>query len=99
MEERNFSERVTKSNEMSAADLKVRNNASIDFVRSPKTGKVFFVCGSTKGYASKAVQRALESGSLMLENLRYCDMSIDGKPAVPCLMMVGNSRQNVLKTL
>lgn len=99
MEEKNFSERVTKTNEMSAADLKVRNNANIDFVRSPKTGKVFFVCGSTKGYVSKAAQKSLENGSLTLESLRYCDMSIDGKPAVPCLMMVGNSKQNVLKTL
>lgn len=99
MEEKNFSERVIKTNEMSAADLKVRNNANIDFVRSPKTGKVFFVCGSTKGYVSKAAQKNLEEGSLTLENLRYCDMSIDGKPAVPCLMMIGDSRKNVLKTL
>ena len=99
MEEKNFSERVTKTNEMSAADLKVRNHSDIDFVRSPKTGKIFFVCGSTKGYVSKAAQKKLEEGSLTLESLRYCDMSIDGNPAVPCLMMVGDSKKNVLKTL
>lgn len=99
MEERNFNERVTKSNEMSAADLKVRNHSDIDFVRNPNTGKMFFVCGSTKGYVSKAVQKSVEENTVTLESLRYCDMSIDGNPAVPCLMMVGNSRKNVLKSL
>lgn len=111
MEEKNFNERCKKTNIMSAADFAKRQRADIEFIRS-KTNpdKLFFVCGtkydpdkeeevSFCGYASEAVQKAAKAGTLKLEDVRYCEMSIDGKNPVPCLMMVGNSRKNVIFTL
>lgn len=111
MEEKNFSERCKKSNIKSAADFARQMNADIEFIYSKKSpGKLFFTCGTVYdaekkqdvpfcGYASNAVQEAAKAGTLKLEEVQYCDMSIDGKPAVPCLMMVGNSKKNVVFTL
>lgn len=111
MEEKNFNERCKKTNIKSAADLKLERGAEIEFVESKNTpGKLFFTCGHVYdaekkedvpfcGYASNAVQKAVREKNLKLEDVQYCDMSIDGKPAVPCLMMIGNSKKNVVYTL
>ena len=111
MEEKNFNERCKKSNIKSAADFVKERKADIEFIQSKNNpNKLFFVCGTTYdtekkedvpfcGYASEAVQTAAKAGTLTLEEVQYCDMSIDGKPAIPCLMMVGNSKKNVVFTL
>lgn len=111
MEEKNFNERCKKTNIKSAADFAEERKADIKFVTSKnKPDKLFFTCGTVYdaekkedvpfcGYASKAVQEAAKAGTLNWEDVQYCDMSIDGKPAVPCLMMIGNSNKNVVFTL
>ena len=88
-------------NRMSAAALKEQqNNAPLEFVENPhKPGKVFFTCGSVTGYCSPAVQLAYQS--VTLEELQFAEVAKDGNPinAVPCLMMVGNSKSNVKRSL
>ena len=82
---------------MSARQLVISENASLQFVENPKTGKVFFVCGSKKGYVSPAAQAAINTGTL--HDFQYAEVSINGGAAVPCLMVVGNSRKNVKRSL
>lgn len=88
-------------NRMSAAALKEQqNNAPLEFVENPhKPGKVFFMCGSVTGYCSPAVQRDYQS--VTLEELQFAEVAKDGNPAnaVPCLMMIGNSKSNVKRSL
>lgn len=88
-------------NRMSAAALKEQqNNAPLEFVENPnKPGKIFFVCGSVTGYCSPAVQRTYQS--VTLAELQFAEVAKDGNPdnAVPCLMMVGNSKANVKRSL
>lgn len=85
---------ITATNKMSARTLK-QAHGNIEFVKNPHTGKVFFTCGSITGYASPKVQENL--ASVTIDDLQYAEVSINGQPAVPCLMMRGTN--NVLKTL
>lgn len=82
---------------MSARQLVISENASLQFVENPNTGKIFFVCGTKKGYVSPAAQKAMETGTL--DDFQYAEVSIDGGAAVPCLMVVGNSGKNVKRSL
>lgn len=91
------SNNIQSANRMSARQLVISENASLQFVENPNTGKIFFVCGSKKGYVSPAVQAQMETCTL--DDLQYAEVSIDGNAAVPCLMVVGNSGQNVKRSL
>ena len=88
---------ISATNRMSARQLVISENSAIDFVRNPQTGKLFFVCGSKKGYVSPALQKVYHSSTL--EDIQYAEVSLDGGTPVPTLMCVGNSQQNVAKTL
>lgn len=91
------SNNIKSANRMSARQLVISQNASLQFVENPNTGKVFFVCGSKKGYVSPAAKAAMETGTL--DDFQYAEVSIDGGVAVPCLMVVGNSGKNVKRSL
>ena len=91
------SNNIQSANRMSARQLVISENASLQFVENPNTGKIFFVCGSKKGYVSPAAQAAMETGTL--DDFQYAEVSIDGGAAVPCLMVVGNSAKNVKRSL
>lgn len=91
------SNNIQSANRMSARQLVIKENAQLQFISSPKTGKLFFVCGSKKGYVSPAAQAKMENGTI--DDFQYAEVSIDGKPAVPCLMVVGNAQNNVKRTL
>ena len=80
---------------MSAKQLVISENSSLDFIKNPKTGKIFFTCGEKQGYVSPAAREALASGSAKLEDFQYAEVSVDGKAPVPCLMVVGASRNAV----
>ena len=83
-------------NQMSAKALCIRENAELTFVRNPKTGKIFFSCGSVKnGYVSPKVQENL--GNLKIEDIQYAEVSIDGNEPVPTIMM--NASNNTIRTL
>ena len=88
---------ISATNRMSARQLVISENSVIDFVKNPNTGKLFFVCGSKKGYVSPALQQVYQSSTL--DDIQYAEVSLDGGTPVPTLMCVGNSQQNVTKTL
>lgn len=82
---------------MTARQLVISENAPLEFISNDKTGKVFFVCGSKKGYISPAAMEKMK-GDCTLDDFQYAEVSIDGAEAVPCLMVVGN-RSNAIKSL
>ena len=88
---------ISATNRMSARQLVISENSVIDFVKNPNTGKLFFVCGSKKGYVSPALQKVYKESTL--DDIQYAEVSLDGGTPVPTLMCVGNSQQNVTKTL
>lgn len=88
---------ISATNRMSARQLVISENSVIDFVKNPNTGKLFFVCGSKKGYVSPALQKVYQSSTL--DDIQYAEVSLDGGTPVPTLMCVGNSQHNVTKTL
>ena len=88
---------IVSANRMSAKQLVISENAQLQFVQNPNNGKIFFVCGSKRGYVSPAAQQKMSNGTL--DDFQYAEVSIDGGVAVPCLMVVGNSQQNVKRSL
>lgn len=90
---------VTSSNRMTAKQLVIRENAELQRVINPKNGKAFFVCGQVRGYMSPAANKLFMSGKATLDELQFAEVSIDGGQAVPCLMVVGNSQQNITHKL
>ena len=91
------SNNIQSANRMSARQLVISENASLQFVENPNTGRIFFVCGSKKGYVSPAAVEKMATGSI--DDFQYAEVSIDGGAAVPCLMVVGNSGKNVKRSL
>lgn len=91
------SNNIQSANRMSARQLIISENAELQFIENPNNGKIFFVCGSKKGYVSPAAQAKIEDGTI--DDFQYAEVSIDGGAAVPCLMVVGNSSSNVRKSL
>ncbi|MBR2155078.1 MAG: hypothetical protein IJ901_10770 [Bacteroidaceae bacterium] len=83
-------------NKMSARDLVISENASLRFVENPNTGKVFFTCGSKKGYVSPAALEHMEQGEL--DDFHYAEVSMDGKTYVPCLMLVNKPTEKIIRS-
>lgn len=77
-------------NKMSARDLVKSENASLQFVENPNTGKIFFVCGSKKGYVSPAAVEKMETGSL--DDFQYAEVSINDGDYVPCLLVKNGNK-------
>lgn len=88
---------ITATNRMSAAQLMKSQNSELQFIENSNTGKIFFMCGEIKGYVSPAVLSKMNT--VTVADLQFAEVSIDNKPSVPCLMMVGDSSKNVRRTL
>lgn len=88
---------IVATNRMSCAQLMKSQNSELQFIENPNTGKVFFACGEIKGYVSPAVLQNMNTVSV--QELQFAEVSIDNKPAVPCLMMIGDASKNVKRTL
>lgn len=88
---------ITSNNRMSATQLVISENAELQFINNPNTGKTFFVCGSKRGYVSPNVLKIMDTCTL--DELQYAEVSLDGGAAVPCLMVVGNAETNVQRKL
>ena len=83
-------------NRMSVNALKDSENDYLRFINNPKTGKVFFICGTKQGYISPAVQE--EINTIQASELQYAECCIEGKNEwVPCIMK--QSTDNVVRTL
>ena len=85
---------ITATNRQSAADLVKETGNAIDFVKNPKTGNIFFTCGKITGGISEKVKAAYAAGTLTIDQMEYAEISRDGGPAVPVLMM--KSTNNVV---
>ena len=83
-------------NKMSARELVCSENSTLKFVENPNTGKVFFTCGSKKGYVSPAALEHMEQGEL--DNFCYAEVSMDGKTYVPCLMLVNKPTEKIIRS-
>lgn len=101
-------DKLETRNRMTANQLMSAQGADIEFIKNPNTGKLFFACGNiTAGYMSPAVQQ--KASEVTTDELQYAEVKKPGIPDVdpisgtsnwvPCLMMVGNSKQNVVRTL
>lgn len=88
--------RIKTRNKMSARDLVKSENASLNFVENPNTGKIFFVCGSKKGYVSPAAMEKMATGTI--DDFIYAEVSIDSKPYVPCLMLSNKAQKIVVRS-
>ena len=76
---------IKTRNKMSARDLVISENASLNFMENPNTGKIFFVCGSKKGYVSPAAVKKMKTGSI--DDFQYAEVSINDGDYVPCLLV------------
>lgn len=85
---------ITATNRMSGSRL-VEKHGEIQFIENKKTGKIFFSVGDISGYVSPKVQAKINT--ITLDEIEYAEVSIDGKKAVPTLMMA--NKANVLRTL
>lgn len=90
---------IVITNKRSIATFKAQQGSdTLDIVANPKkNGSLFFVCGSATGIVSQAVQKNFNS--LSADEMQVADMSILGKPAVPVLMLVGDGKKNVVRSL
>jgi hypothetical protein len=85
---------ITATNRMSGTQLKA-TYGTLDFIKNPHTGKLFFTAGSITGYVSPKV--AAKVDTITLDEIQYAEVSIDGNPAVPTLML--KSTANVVRSL
>lgn len=92
-----MADQIISTNRMSLRQLIISENNQLDFVTNPNTGKLFFVCGSKRGYVSPNAQAKMDTGTV--DDFQYAEVSINGKEPVPCLMIVGNGNQNVKRSL
>lgn len=92
-----MNDQIISTNRMSLRQLIISENSQLDFVTNPNTGKIFFVCGSKRGYVSPNAQAKIDTGSI--DDFQYAEVSINGGEAIPCLMIVGNGNQNVKRSL
>ena len=77
--------KIRYRNKMSARDLILREKAKLDFVQNTESGKIFFVCGSKRGYVSPDAAKNIETAQL--DDFNYAEVSVDGNDYVPCLMV------------
>lgn len=89
--------KIKAFNRMSAEALMKSQNSEIQFIENPNNGKIFFVCGDIKGYVSPLVVEKMDT--VTVADLQYAEVSIDNKPAVPCLMMVDRKVRKVQRTI
>lgn len=85
---------ITATNRMTLSELVNNQGSGVEIIKNPKTGKIFFTCGSITGYVSPKAQKAIEDGC-GIDDLQYAEVSINGGGAVPTLMV--KSKANVVR--
>lgn len=81
----------------------LEQNAVMNEIINPNTGKPYFVCGSTRGSISPAATKKLEDKNSTVDDFEIALISIKGGSAIPWLVTskeldsqyVGNTRQNM----
>lgn len=83
---------VNYSNEKTLQQLMLQQNASVSITKMmPGYKRRAFTCGSIKGFVADSLSDALASGTVKKEDIRYVEISRDGQPAVPCLMLASKN--------
>lgn len=91
-------EKMQVRNRKTAEQLVISENAPLEFIFNPNNNKYFFMCGSTKGYISPAVRAKMDT--IELKDMQYAECAQPGTDNwVPCLMVVGDSKKNVKRSL
>ena len=84
-------------NRMTASELMRSEGANLDIVKNPNTGKIFFTCGSKRGYISHNVAEKLDT--LSASDIQYGEIhaTINGNATtVPTLFLAATN--NVVKS-
>ena len=81
---------------MTASEFVKQNGGKLDLVRNPNTGKLFFVCGTKRGYVSKNVRDNMDN--LTLNQLGYAELeaNINGKEKIVPTLFLASA--NVVKS-
>ncbi len=81
---------VNIRNKMSAREFVLKQNSPLSFVENTNTHKLHFTCGNIKGYISPAAKEQIKHGQI--DDFWYAEVSINGRPYVPCIML-GKKRE------
>lgn len=98
MENNNESKKVVINNKKSAAQFVRENGGSLDFVKNPHTGNIFFSCGTKKGYVSKKVLAVMDTVKLEdmgYGEIPYVDKNTGEHKVAPTLFLI--SKVNIQK--
>ena len=87
-------------NKKPARQLCEEQHSSLDFIKNPSNGKVFFDCGEIFGYVSPdAVSRGMEPDAT-IDDFQFAEVSKDGgNTYIPCIMVrhVKEKRKNIIR--
>lgn len=78
--------KVCVRNKMSVRELITKQQSQLNFIENADSKRLHFTCGSIKGYVSPAASKHVEQGKI--DDFWYAEVSIEGKPYVPCIMLV-----------
>lgn len=67
-----------------ARQLIEENNAPINIIKSPKTGKLFFTCGGIKGYVISGLAEVINI--VDIDDINYGEILIKDGEWIPCLV-------------
>ena len=84
-------------NRMTASELMRSEGANLDVVKNPNTGKLFFTCGSKRGYISHNVAKQLDT--LAAADIQYGEIHAvinNEAVVVPTLFLAATN--NVVKS-
>lgn len=89
-------------NSMTAAALKHHEGCPIEFIKNPKNGNVFFMCGTKTGYVSPNARELMAQEGTTLDDFTYnecCKPDLDDKVEanwIPCLSI--RNKDNIIKS-
>lgn len=97
--ETNETKKIVINNKMAASEFVRRNGGSLEFVKNPHTGNIFFACGNKTGYVSKNVLKNMDTMKLedmMYGDIPYVDEKTGEHKVAPTLFLANNT--NVVKS-
>lgn len=79
----------TFANRKSLRALMQEQQSTADVIQNPKTGKLFFTCGSIRGYISKKLAQVYQTTPA--EDVEFADVTTDDGVCIPCLFLKGKN--------
>ncbi len=84
-------EGITVTDEKPLKQLVIEQNSEVKFVKSQKSGKLFFTCGKIRGYVSPAAAKRVQDSDCTIEDFEFAMVSKNDEAAVPCIMLAPKS--------